>query len=122
MSAGLRDLVDYLPATLAVIISYFSAEVTRGIWKPVPMNGIEWPSPAPVLKQVESEIKAILAASGVDMPSCLPSFSSGTYFHSPNFFALIVHTLYCLYSASFLARPHVSQFHSHRGLDVMQWS
>ena len=70
MFAGLRDLVDFLPASLAAIISYFSAEVTRGIWKPVQMNGKDWPSPAAILPSVESEIKAILAAVGVDVPSC----------------------------------------------------
>lgn len=70
MFAGLRDLVDFLPASLAAIISYFSAEVTRGIWKPVQMNGKDWPSPAAILPSVESEINAILAAAGVDVPSC----------------------------------------------------
>ncbi|KAB2621764.1 mediator of RNA polymerase II transcription subunit 33A-like [Pyrus ussuriensis x Pyrus communis] len=68
---GLRDLVEFLPASLAAIISYFSAEVTHGIWKPVPMNGIDWPSPAAVLQSVESEIKEILDAVGVNVPSCL---------------------------------------------------
>lgn len=72
MLAGLRDLVDFLPASLAVIVSYFSAEVTRGIWRPVPMNGKDWPSPAAILPSVLSEIKAILAAVGVDLPSCSP--------------------------------------------------
>lgn len=70
LTTGLRDLVDFLPASLAAIISYFSAEVTRGIWKPVPMNGKDWPSPAAILPSVESEIKAILASAGVDVPSC----------------------------------------------------
>lgn len=70
MFAGLRDLVDFLPASLAAIVSYFSAEVTRGIWKPVAMNGKDWPSPAAILPSMESEIKAILAAVGVDAPSC----------------------------------------------------
>ena len=40
--AGLRDLVDFLPASLAAIIDYFSSEVTRGVWKLVPMNGTDW--------------------------------------------------------------------------------
>lgn len=66
---GLRDLVDFLPASLATIISYFSAEVTRGIWKPVSMNGTDWPSPAANFATVESEIKDILAAAGVTIPS-----------------------------------------------------
>lgn len=70
MLAGLRDLVEFLPASLATIISYFSAEVTRGIWKPVPMNGTDWPSPAVILKSVESEIKEILESVGVSVPSC----------------------------------------------------
>ena len=67
--AGLRDPVDFFPASLAAIISYFSAEVTRGIWKPVQINGKDWPSPAAILPSFESEIKAILAAAGVDVRS-----------------------------------------------------
>lgn len=70
MLAGLRDLVDFLPASLAAVISYFSAEVTRGIWKPVSMNGSDWPSPAAILLSVESEMKEILADVGVNAPSC----------------------------------------------------
>ncbi|XP_043697021.1 mediator of RNA polymerase II transcription subunit 33A-like [Telopea speciosissima] len=70
LTTGLRDLVDFLPASLAAIISYFSAEITRGIWKPVSMNGVDWPSPAANLLLIESEIKEILAAAGVDAPSC----------------------------------------------------
>jgi len=70
--AGLRDLIDFLPASLAIIISYFSAEVTRGIWGPVPMNGIDWPSPTQTIRSVESEIKEILAAAGVQTPSYYP--------------------------------------------------
>lgn len=34
LATGLKDLADFLSATLATIVSYFSAEVTRGIWKP----------------------------------------------------------------------------------------
>ncbi|KAJ4978294.1 hypothetical protein NE237_009074 [Protea cynaroides] len=70
LTTGLRDLVDFLPASLATIITYFSAEITRGIWKPVSMNGVDWPSPAANLLLIESEIKEILAAAGVDAPSC----------------------------------------------------
>lgn len=72
--SGLRDLVDFLPASIAAIIDYFSSEVTRGVWKQVPMNGTDWPSPAAVLQSVESEIKAILTHVGVEVPNC----SSGT--------------------------------------------
>lgn len=71
MHTGLRDLIDFLPATLAAVISFFAAEVTRGIWKPVPMNGSDWPSPAPILPSVESEMKDILADVGVNAPNCL---------------------------------------------------
>ncbi|XP_027164257.1 mediator of RNA polymerase II transcription subunit 33A-like [Coffea eugenioides] len=69
LCTGLKDLADYLPASLATIVSYFSAEVTRGIWKPVFMNGTDWPSPAANLFYVEEQIKKILAATGVDVPS-----------------------------------------------------
>ncbi|KAM6558598.1 hypothetical protein CsatA_027837 [Cannabis sativa] len=69
LATGLKDLADYLPATLATILSYFSAEVTRGIWKPAYMNGTDWPSPAANLSAVEQQIKKMLAATGVDVPS-----------------------------------------------------
>ncbi|PSS33906.1 Mediator of RNA polymerase II transcription subunit 33A like [Actinidia chinensis var. chinensis] len=69
LCTGLKDLADFLPASLATIVSYFSAEVTRGIWKPAFMNGTDWPSPAANLSYVEGQIKKILAATGVDVPS-----------------------------------------------------
>ncbi|XP_072997248.1 mediator of RNA polymerase II transcription subunit 33A-like [Typha latifolia] len=72
LTTGLRDLVDFLPASLATIVSYFSAEITRGIWKPVPMNGTDWPSPAATLLSIESEIKEVLASAGVHIHSCYP--------------------------------------------------
>nr|XP_010921239.1 mediator of RNA polymerase II transcription subunit 33A isoform X2 [Elaeis guineensis] len=72
LTTGLRDLVDFMPASLATIVSYFSAEITRGIWKPVPMNGTDWPSPGSNLLSVESEIKEILASAGVNIASCYP--------------------------------------------------
>ncbi|KAF8748881.1 hypothetical protein HU200_012808 [Digitaria exilis] len=64
---GLRDLADFLPASLAAIVSYFSAEITRGIWKPVMLNGTDWPSPAAMLPVVESEINQVLAFAGVNI-------------------------------------------------------
>ncbi|KAG9154144.1 hypothetical protein Leryth_000609 [Lithospermum erythrorhizon] len=69
LATGLKDLADFLPASLAAIVSYFSAEVTRGLWKPALMNGSDWPSPAANLSMVEQQIKKILAATGVDVPS-----------------------------------------------------
>ncbi|KAL6952359.1 Mediator of RNA polymerase II transcription subunit 33B [Sarracenia purpurea var. burkii] len=66
---SLKDLADFLPACLATIVSYFSAEVTRGIWKPAFMNGTDWPSPAANLAIVEQQLKKILAGTGVDVPS-----------------------------------------------------
>ncbi|XVE73184.1 hypothetical protein DITRI_Ditri11bG0097000 [Diplodiscus trichospermus] len=69
LATGLKDLADFLPATLSTIISYFSAEVTRGIWKPVFMNGTDWPSPSANLLTVEQQIKKIIAATGVDVPT-----------------------------------------------------
>lgn len=73
--SGLKDLSDFLPASLATIASYFSAEVTRGIWKPAFMNGTDWPSPAANLSMVEQQIKKVLAATGVDVPS----LAAGTF-------------------------------------------
>ncbi|XP_073221873.1 mediator of RNA polymerase II transcription subunit 33A-like isoform X3 [Cicer arietinum] len=69
LATGLKDLADFLPASLVTIASYFKAEVTRGIWKPAFMNGTDWPSPAANLSLVEQQIKEILAATGVDVPS-----------------------------------------------------
>ncbi|CAN0892637.1 Mediator of RNA polymerase II transcription subunit 33B [Linum grandiflorum] len=68
-ATGLKDLADFLPATLATMAAYFAAEVTRGIWKPACMNGTDWPSPSANLAFVEQQIKKILAATGVNVPS-----------------------------------------------------
>ncbi|XP_071742043.1 mediator of RNA polymerase II transcription subunit 33A-like [Rutidosis leptorrhynchoides] len=68
LCTGLKDLADFLPASLAIIVSYFSAEVSRGVWKPVFMNGTDWPSPAANLSNVEEHIKNILAATNVNVP------------------------------------------------------
>lgn len=78
LATGLKDLADFLPASLATIVSYFSAEVTRGIWKPALMNGTDWPSPAANLSNVEEQIKKILAATGVDVPSLAEVSSPAT--------------------------------------------
>ncbi|KAF8394464.1 hypothetical protein HHK36_020672 [Tetracentron sinense] len=76
LATGLKDLADFLPASLPTIISYFSAEVTRGVWKPAFMNGTDWPSPAANLSTVEEQIKKILAATGVVVPSLVAGGSS----------------------------------------------
>lgn len=70
--SGLKELADFLPASLAPIVSYFSSEVSRGVWKPVFMNGMDWPSPAANLSKVEEYIEKILATTGVDIPSLAP--------------------------------------------------
>ncbi|XP_073292189.1 mediator of RNA polymerase II transcription subunit 33A-like isoform X1 [Primulina huaijiensis] len=70
LTTGLKDLADFLPASLATIVSYFSAEVTRGLWKPAFMNGSDWPSPAANLSIIEERINRTLAATGVNVP-CL---------------------------------------------------
>ncbi|MCL7023533.1 hypothetical protein MKW94_021123 [Papaver nudicaule] len=76
LATGLKDLADFLPASLGTIVSYFSAEVTRGIWKPAFMNGTDWPSPAANLSSTEEQIKRIVAATGVDVPSLVGGGSS----------------------------------------------
>ncbi|GAB4851154.1 Mediator of RNA polymerase II transcription subunit 33A [Ancistrocladus abbreviatus] len=76
LATGLKDLADFLPASLPSIVSYFSAEVTRGVWKPVIMNGTDWPSPAANFSNVEEQIKKIIAATGVDVPSLAAGGSS----------------------------------------------
>ncbi|XP_071717485.1 mediator of RNA polymerase II transcription subunit 33A-like [Rutidosis leptorrhynchoides] len=69
LTTGLKDLADFLPASMATIVSYLSAETTRGLWKHASMNGTDWPSPAASLAMVENNINNILAATGVDVPS-----------------------------------------------------
>ncbi|KAF5194947.1 Mediator of rna polymerase ii transcription subunit 33a [Thalictrum thalictroides] len=54
-----KDLADYLPASLATIFGYFSAEATHAIWEPA----------ATYLSTAEDLIKRILATTGVDVPS-----------------------------------------------------
>ncbi|KAJ1288615.1 hypothetical protein BS78_02G101500 [Paspalum vaginatum] len=76
LATGLKDLADFLPASLATIVSYFSAEVTRGVWKPASMNGSDWPSPSANLSMVEEHIKKIVAATGVDVPRLVTGASS----------------------------------------------
>ncbi|XP_039793952.1 mediator of RNA polymerase II transcription subunit 33A-like [Panicum virgatum] len=76
LATGLKDLADFLPASLATIVSYFSAEVTRGVWKPASMNGSDWPSPSVNLSMVEEHIKKIVAATGVDVPRLVSGGSS----------------------------------------------
>ncbi|KAJ0092794.1 hypothetical protein Patl1_25469 [Pistacia atlantica] len=76
LATGLKDLADFVPASLATIVSYFSAEVSRGVWKPAFMNGMDWPSPAANLLNVEEHIKRILATTGVDIPSLAAGGSS----------------------------------------------
>lgn len=66
--SGLRDLVDYLPGSIASIVSFCAAENTRGLWKYASMNGQDWPSPAANLLSIQGEVKDILAAVGVDIP------------------------------------------------------
>nr|CAB3452351.1 unnamed protein product [Digitaria exilis] len=76
LATGLKDLADFLPASLATIVSYFSAEVTRGVWKPASMNGSDWPSPSANLSMVEEHIKKIVATTGVDVPRLATGGSS----------------------------------------------
>jgi hypothetical protein len=67
---GLRDLVNFLPASIAAVVSYCSAEITRGIWKDVPMNGTDWPSPSEALYTFESGVKEFLASAGLHIQRC----------------------------------------------------
>jgi hypothetical protein len=69
---GLRDLVNFVPASIAAVVSYCSAEITRGIWKDVPMNGTDWPSPSEALYTFESGVKEFLASAGVHIQRCYP--------------------------------------------------
>ncbi|KAL6293326.1 hypothetical protein ACE6H2_001468 [Prunus campanulata] len=75
LATGLKVLVDFLPASVATIVSYFSAEVTRGVWKPAFMNGTDWPSPNANLSNVVEKIKEIIAATAVEVSSAAASVS-----------------------------------------------
>lgn len=93
LTPGLKDLADFLPASLATIVSYFSAEVTRGVWKPAFMNGTDWPSPAANLQNVEEQIKKILAETGVDVPSLTTGFLH-IILNSKNFFIILTYNAF----------------------------
>jgi hypothetical protein len=81
-----------LPASIAAIVSYFSEEATRGTWKPVMLNGSDWPSPAATLSAVEYEIKEVLASAGVHISiSAGPRMSMSVY---ANYCILFVTCLY----------------------------
>ena len=70
---------------MASIVSYFSSEVCRGVWKPVSMNGTDWPSPDANLSDVEEQIKKVVAATGVDVPS----IASGSFYHNIHMHILV---------------------------------
>ncbi|KAF5452447.1 hypothetical protein F2P56_027443 [Juglans regia] len=76
LATGLRILCDCLPASLASITSYLSAEVTRGVWKSVSMNGTDWPSPDANLSNFVEGMKKIVAFAGLDVPSVTSAGSS----------------------------------------------
>nr|XP_028946817.1 mediator of RNA polymerase II transcription subunit 33A-like [Malus domestica] len=69
LATGLKVLVDFLPASLGTIVSYLSAEIRRGVWKPAYMNGTDWPCPDANLPNIVEKIKIIVAATSVDVPS-----------------------------------------------------
>ncbi|KAJ3688468.1 hypothetical protein LUZ61_017632 [Rhynchospora tenuis] len=72
LTIGLRDLVDFLPASIAAIIRYFKAEITRGAWNSVPLNGIDWPSPAEALDSFHLEVKEVLECVSVHIQNWCP--------------------------------------------------
>eukprot|EP00250_Pteridium_aquilinum_P014872 c22251_g1_i1 orf=310-4509(-) len=77
LTTGLRELVDFCPASLAGIISFLESEVTRGIWRAAPMNGKDWPSPAANLLSIEAEIRDMISFSGMYVPSSGTGSTSG---------------------------------------------
>lgn len=64
---GLKDLIDFFSVLLVTIVSYFSDEVRRGVWKLVFMNGIDWLNFVVNLFNVEEYIKKIFVIIGVDI-------------------------------------------------------
>ncbi|BBM97921.1 hypothetical protein MPTK1_1g09470 [Marchantia polymorpha subsp. ruderalis] len=77
LTTGLREMVDFLPATVASFVSCCGAEVTRGLYKAASMNGNDWPSPAANLFAVEAEIQDILASAGVNIPGLVTGTVGG---------------------------------------------
>ncbi|KAJ1695238.1 hypothetical protein LUZ63_011936 [Rhynchospora breviuscula] len=72
LTIGLKGLVDFLPVSVAAIISYFMAEITRGTWKSVPLNGIDWPTPAEALNSFHLEVKEVLERVSVHVQNWYP--------------------------------------------------
>ncbi|KAJ1695237.1 hypothetical protein LUZ63_011935 [Rhynchospora breviuscula] len=72
LTIGLIDLVDFLPASIADIIRYFKAEITRGAWNCVPLNGIDWPSPAEALDSFRLDVKEVLERVSVHIQNWYP--------------------------------------------------
>jgi hypothetical protein len=64
--------VEFFPASIAAIIRYLEAEITRGTWKNVLMNGTDWPSPAEALSSFGSEVKEVLEHIGVHIEKLHP--------------------------------------------------
>jgi hypothetical protein len=50
------------------------------------MNGTDWPSPDANLSNVEEQMKKIIAATGVDVPS----IASGSFYHY-----MLIHMCLC---------------------------
>ncbi|KAJ4779046.1 Mediator of RNA polymerase II transcription subunit 33A [Rhynchospora pubera] len=72
LTIGLKGLVDLLPASVAAIIRYFIVEITRGTWKTVPLNGIDWPTPAEALNFFHLEVKEVLERVSVHVQNWYP--------------------------------------------------
>lgn len=74
--------MEFFPASIATIIRYLEAEISRGTWKSVSMNGIDWPSPAEALNSFVSGVKEVLEHVGVHIESWHPGkqFVSSSHF------------------------------------------
>eukprot|EP00850_Spirogloea_muscicola_P002436 SM000009S23565 [mRNA] locus=s9:764498:771082:- [translate_table: standard] len=75
---GLKDLVEFVPASIVPLANFLAAESMRGCWRVAAMNGSEWPTPASNLTAVEAEIQAALTDTGVDTPPHLSGVLSGS--------------------------------------------
>nr|CAN60712.1 hypothetical protein VITISV_036441 [Vitis vinifera] len=73
LTTGLRDLVDFLPASLVVIISYFSAEVSRGdstAMLPLPMAALV---SLTITFKLDKRLEYIHAVAGTSLANCASS-------------------------------------------------
>eukprot|EP00897_Mesotaenium_endlicherianum_P004620 jgi/Mesen1/4186/ME000219S03315 len=75
--AGLKELVELVPAGIGSVATYLAGEAVRGTWKVVACSGGDWPKPgAQQLAAIDAEVRTVLAQSGVGRTAYFPDGSS----------------------------------------------